>query len=175
MSIINQIKRDEPQFKGIAVNDAVPLENIIELGVTMAWVISIDNPALIYDKILIAGNDKKYHPCYHPRYNTNKVKECQGCHDRIYQKGEYFIADIEKIVRCEDYMVETNGYGDESFRKHHCFKFEDNKPLKPDLKTGKYWEENKPRYAVYIKNPTEIKNFSSTNFHFLRNPILYFE
>ena len=124
----------------------------------MAWVISINNPALIHDKILIAGNDKKYHPCYHPRYNTNKIKECQGCHDRIYQKGKYFITDIEKIVRCEDYMIETNGYGDESFRKHHCFKF----------------EENKPRYAVYIKKPTEIKNFSSNNFIFLQDPVNYF-
>jgi hypothetical protein len=36
MSIINQIRRDEPTFQGIAVNDAVSLETIIELGVTMA-------------------------------------------------------------------------------------------------------------------------------------------
>lgn len=165
MSIINQIRRDEPNFSGIAVNDAVSLQTIIELGVTMAWVISIDNPALSHEKILIAGNDKLNHPCYSPPNGT-------GCHQRIMQKGQYFIADIEKIVRCEDYMVTTKGNGDKNFRKHHCFK---KYPLQKHPITGKYWEENKPRYAVYIKNPSENKDFSSTNFHFLRNPILYFE
>lgn len=165
MDIIGQIKKDEPNFKGIAVNDAVSLETIIELGVTMAWVIFPNNPALKFKKIIIAGNDKLKHPCYSPPNG-------EGCHQRLMQKGKYFIADIVKIVRCEDYMIETKGDGDENFKKHHCFK---KYPLKPDQRTGKYWEENKPRYAVYFKNPTQNKNFSSTNFDFLRNPIIYFD
>jgi len=130
----------------------------------MAWVIHYDNAALNHEKILIAGNDKLKHPCYSPPNG-------QGCHQRLMEKGSYFMADIKKVVRCEDYMIETSGNGDENFLNHHCFK---KYPLKRDPVTGKYWEEKRARYAVYFETPSTIKSFSNNRFDFLRDPIIYF-
>ncbi len=157
-----QILKDEPNFCGIAINDAVPLQTIIELGVTMAWTLNPRNKALNCKKVLVAGNNKDCHPCYKPIYG----KHCHGCHERINQKGFYFIAEIERIERCSDFISRTKGMADESFRKHHCF-------FKYPI-IGAY-PENKPRYAVYFKNSVEIeiKKFSSSSFKFPQNPVIY--
>jgi len=36
-------------YKGIAVNDAVPIQTVINLGVTMAWTLKPHNSALIHN------------------------------------------------------------------------------------------------------------------------------
>jgi len=88
------------------------------------------------------------------------------------EKGLYFIATITRIERCEDYMIATHGMGDASFRNHHCFI---NYPLIINQKTGKYWEENDPRYAIYFDNTVHIpiQKFSSIAFDFPMMPIIY--
>jgi hypothetical protein len=163
----SQILKDEPMYLGLAVNDSVPIQTIISLGITMAWTLDpvhIDYIAKSTNpKILVAGNSKLKHICYQAPHG-------QGCHQRLMQKGLYFIADIEKVLYCEDYMKETKGVGDINFRKHHCF---NTYPIIPDPITKKYWEEKKKRYAIYFKNPSKICNFSNTNFEFSQNPIVF--
>jgi len=74
----HQILRDIPNFQGIAVNDAVPIQTVINLGVTMAWTLNPDNPALIHNKVLVAGNDKMKHPCYSPPHGTGNLFHCHN-------------------------------------------------------------------------------------------------
>lgn len=52
-----QILIDEPKFQGIAINDAVPIQIVKKLAVTMAWTLNPNNFALNHQKILIAGNN----------------------------------------------------------------------------------------------------------------------
>jgi hypothetical protein len=147
-------------YKGIAVNDAVPIQTVINLGVTMAWTLNPDNPALIHNKILVAGNDKMKHPCYSPPHGT-------GCHPRLMEQGFYFIATITRIERCAHYVIATGGMADASFRQHHCFF---NYPILTP------YPENNPRYAVYFDNSINIPilHFSNRAFRFPMMPVIYF-
>ena len=163
-----QVQIDEPNFRGIALHDAVPLQTIQNLGVTMAWILSAQRVNCINNlirqntnvRVLIAGNDKECHPCYHPRYNTNNQHDCIGCHDRIDQKGLYFIADIVEIKNCLNYVRNTGGMADSNFRAHHCFI---NYPTMT-------WDVR--RHAIYFTNASVIRNFSM-DFNFTQRPTVY--
>ncbi len=161
MSIALQIRNDLPNFRGLYVNDAVPLATVSSLGVTMAWVLGQPNIAAIHNKsirkILIAGNNKTEHPCYIPPHG-------QGTHPVRLEKGMYFIADIDRIENCVQYLHSTVGQADPAFRAHHSH-------IAYPLLHPTPMQFSSRRYAIYFHNPSPIQQFSSNAFAFSQNPV----
>jgi hypothetical protein len=162
MNIDQQIRIDLPSFRGLYVNDAVPLATVSSLGVTMAWVLGQKNIAYIQNgtirEILIAGNDKLEHPCYAPPHGS-------GTHPRQFEKGLYFIATIERIEHCISYLSTTHGHADPAFQQHHSH------IAYPCSTAHASAHFNDRRYAIYFNNPTSVRRFSSCSFDFVQNPV----
>ena len=149
---INEFVREElPDFKGIVIPDgAAYLEKIRDFRVTVAWKFKIQN-ALKYKKVLIAGNMKNRN------YNN---------------KGDYFIADIIGIVTIRELVklpkyTEIVDYQNENF----------NNWISRDINTRNNIDPLgiDIRNAILFNNPTEIKEFSSSNFRNLSNPVTYID
>lgn len=152
------IKLQEPEFKGICVNDAQNNNLVRQIGVTLGWKLT-KKPS----SILIAGNDfiKSNHP----------TSCCEGL---IKEKGKYFIAEVVKIVNLHSFALKTGGSFDSQIREHHCcweipLQYNSRDEIFYDKKYG---ELGKDRYVIYFQNPTEIRYFDEA-FSFFRRPEIY--
>ena len=149
MNIKELIRYDLPDFTGIVVADgAAYLETIRKLGASVAWRFNITN-ALKFDKIIIAGNMKS------KNYNN---------------KGDYFIADIKNIVTIRKLakMLEYKeivDYQNKNFGNWISKQLNIKDTIEP-LGIDH-------RNAILFENPTEIREFSTSYFRNLSNPVTY--
>lgn len=149
MNIKELVKYELPEFRGIIVADgATYLEKLRQFKASVAWRFNKERGG-IFSKVLIAGNMKN------PKFNN---------------KGDYFIADIKEIVSIRE-LVKMPAYSDIVNYQNENFgnwvtqqiNTKDNiDPLGVDV-----------RNAILFENPTEIKEFSTSNFNFLSNPVTY--
>ena len=149
MNIKELVKYELPEFRGIIVADgAAYLEKLRQFKASVAWRFNKER-GKIFSKVLIAGNIKN------PKFNN---------------KGDYFIADIKDIVSIRE-LVKMPAYSNIVNYQNENFgnwvtqqiNTKDNiDPLGVDV-----------RNAILFDNPTEIKEFSTSNFNFLSNPVTY--
>ena len=149
MNIKQLVKYDLPDFTGIIVADgAAKLDEIIKFGASVAWRFNKDS-ASRFDKVLIAGNRKG---------NTS-----------FHNKGKYFIADIIDCVSIKE-LSKMSEYKEIINFQNKYFGNWITKQLNtyPNDELGVSM-----RNAILFKNATDIREFSTSNFSNLSNPITY--
>jgi hypothetical protein len=142
MNVTEIIRQDEPEFTGVCVIEGyTPLSEIRRLGISLAWTFNLQR-VKNYKKVLIAGKGD--------------------------YKGQYFTAEIEKVVSVAEVYAE--GKWEEAIDlNEEIFGTWISERVSGVVKDDTLNE----RLAIIFKNPSEIKQFHTQNFRFNRNSFAY--